>query len=449
MNMKQIIIFLMMIFMQSVQAVDFLISSTGIYNLGSNLYSSPSVANDTAIQITSSDVILDLGGLVVQQTGGSGGEIGISVSSGLKNVTIRNGTILAMTGTGIVVNQNCTNILIQNVQCIACQVRGIEFLGASGNQIVDSQIVGCEVLQCASNTSVGDLGIILTQCTRTKVASCIINNSGNTTLGFNGMRFSSCNNCDVSGISVLTNRGPTITCFDIVATTSSSFSQCIGRNNPASAGVFRGFNLSGASTAGNIFSQCTIAENSATTGLIGIRLQANSQDNFLQDCIVLANSTSAGALSGFELSGGANTINNTLVHCFSQNNNAVGGDCYGFEANSSDFNQMLQCVGSFNTSTAVAVGFNFTTGTGGSSWYIQNSAFNRNAGSSNANSFGIRVVTGANTAFVNNVAFYNGTTVGGALAGNQLNGVAAGSTSSVGSTTLNTNRGYTNIAMTP
>lgn len=86
------------------------IDTPGFYKLADN------IANQ--ITITVSDVTLDMNGLTI-----SNGASGISINSGLSNVTIRNGTI-AEVSDGIVVNTACTNVILKDIKVKNC-IRGI------------------------------------------------------------------------------------------------------------------------------------------------------------------------------------------------------------------------------------------------------------------------------------------------------------------------------------
>src|SRR6516162_5567665 len=94
---KKILIFHIIFFANSLQAIDMTISKPGIYTLGNFIVSRPA-GSTSIINIISSDVVLDLNGYVVSQGNATASVDGIAINSGLTDIIIKNGTIRSLTG---------------------------------------------------------------------------------------------------------------------------------------------------------------------------------------------------------------------------------------------------------------------------------------------------------------------------------------------------------------
>jgi hypothetical protein len=121
--------------------------------------------------------------------------------------------------------------------------------------------------------------------------------------------------------------------------------------------------------------------------------------NTLVDCIVDSN-FSLSDTTGIELIGGA--INNTIVRCIASLNSSTNAIGQGLFIQSSNNN------------------------------LVQDSEFSRNVGVNNASSFGINYASGISNIFSRCRAMFNGSS-----AANQLNGIPAGSTVALTSSTMN------------
>jgi len=102
------------------------ISQSGNYTLGVNIPFSATAAGDEIININASNVVLDLGQHTIAQSNLTDSVQGIVISPNNSQITIRNGTILSVTGTGIFVGANCSEISLENIICDACATVGVE-----------------------------------------------------------------------------------------------------------------------------------------------------------------------------------------------------------------------------------------------------------------------------------------------------------------------------------
>lgn len=93
--------------------------------------------NQDALDITASNVTLDLQGFAIIGTGTSGTGIGINVLSGVSNVTITSGTVTKMGGGGLVLGPNS---VVSSVK--AMQNLGVGIQAGASSQLTDNVAVG-------------------------------------------------------------------------------------------------------------------------------------------------------------------------------------------------------------------------------------------------------------------------------------------------------------------
>lgn len=121
------------------------INSPGSYRLYAN------VSNQ--ITINSSNVTLDCNGHTI-----NGGSNGISIATGLSNITIKNGTIRDVTNSGITAT-NCTELTLANMTCKNC-IRGILF-----DQILRSSILNCDMITNTTGAEISNSAdIVIENC---------------------------------------------------------------------------------------------------------------------------------------------------------------------------------------------------------------------------------------------------------------------------------------------
>lgn len=395
------------------------IGTAGVYKAAENLTYSPAAGSQQAIRITVSDVILDLQCYTLQQGNVQAGTDAVRINSFLNDVTIKNGTVKNFTRAGISTQANSSRITVDDVLTLSCDVRGIEFLSTNS----DNAINNVRVFNCNRGAS-GDYGIFLQNSFRGTVNKCTLNNNGLSSHALSAVRLESCGECSVKDTEINTNIGSSLIGVDINTTNSSSVTRCLVRNNSALVTTCTAYAFAGASQCYNAITDCTAQENSATTTCFGFDLAASTTANLFVNCAALGNH--GNSVTGYLLTG-PRAHNNVFIDCLSLNNQALGtlGIVSGFAIeNGADFGALLRCISSFNTSSNyIAQGLVLQNGTGGNNWSIRDGEYERNIGSSNANSFGIRLITGSSNLFSRNRSFNNGTT-----AANQLSGLAAGST---------------------
>jgi hypothetical protein len=395
-----------------------IISKPGVYIFGENITFNPAGAAQ-AITITTSAVVLDLQCFTLRQGNAIAGVDGIRVNSGLANVTLQNGMISNFTRAGISVQSNTRRIMIQDLTCLLCAVRGIELLGAIGNLIQDAEITNCIIDSCSQGAT-GDFAFLVQQSDRCEISYCDIRNCGAVGHTLSAVRLDTCNQSDLNSITIIDNTGSTFLGVQLLAPTRSSFKNCTIDSNAATANL-TGIDITGAANSLNVFDNCQILSNTAGASFSGLSLAANTSNNLFVKCSI--NWNSSVLVNGFALTGGGATNNqNSFMDCVVNANSSTTNTCSGFLINGSDAGIIFRSIVSDNISTAAPSRAISTVGSGGNNWTIKENIIARNTGVNPANSFGIFNTVGANNLFLTNGSFSNGGV--GALPGNQLTGVS-------------------------
>ncbi|HEX2977583.1 MAG TPA: right-handed parallel beta-helix repeat-containing protein [Candidatus Babeliales bacterium] len=421
MNYKSLALFVLSIFfIVSVQAVELTVSQPGIYKLGDFIVSNPTGA-DSIINITSSNVILDLGGYVISQGNATASVDGIVINSSLTDVTVQNGTIRNVTGRGIVVNQNCSRIQVNGIVFRSCAQSGATFIGAVGNTINDCFITGCRFYNCP--TAAGSTALSLTSCLRFEVSDCVV--AGSTISGGSAAVFFvqliNCTQCTVRDTVVQGNSfAPAVSVnyvmFQDNAGTNNSFINCIARSNNLINGILTVFSL-----GGNLATvdRCQIIGNTNTGATTNCLSLSNATRTTMSQPIIMRN-TGATVQGVFFTGGSASNILTDAVVSANQGT----GLTIGISFNNGSTNTVRRCISSNNVSTGgICAGIAFVTAAS-NNCAVTDCLFSNNKGSSNANSFGANITVGANNLFTRNVGFNNNVAAAGSA---QLVGVPAGS----------------------
>ncbi len=288
-----------------------IISTPGSYALSEDIPSN--AASGQAISITSSNVILDLSGRSITFAGGTGTGInGITVAANLSNITIRNGIISGMNGSGVLINSGCLNINLEQLDINGCTTAGVNFAGTATTPLSGCSLTECHIRQCNGGTN-PTYGVKLTYCNFLTATNCSFNSNTATTAAQNCYGFYA------------------------IASQGSILTQCDARGNSATA-LAAGFYLD-TGCSGTIFQQCTAHLNTSTA------------------------TTNAGKAFGFYEQ---TTNNNRFELCKSFNNSAYAFAA-GFYGKNCSFNYWLNCSSYNNVITG-------TTGTAGGFGFICDTA---------------------------------------------------------------------------
>lgn len=410
---------------------DFVITTSGYYTIGSPLLSVQG-AGQTSIVITVSNVTLDLGGTMIQGNN-SANLTGITVNAGLHNVVIRNGIVAGFNGNGISIGAGCQVVILQDLIIDSCTLRAIDAVGTGASLLQDLTIKNCVVSNCSTGAA-ADFIVNLDNCTNANIDGLNINLTTNAALPISALRFNSCSASIAKNVVIASNSASV---FRGVFITGASqrlfFKDVVIQNNTATGAAdgngvsFYGFALDGTASAnGNIFQDCIVRLNTGTAAAGGqvtpFDLRTNVSANIFQRCIVEGNIAASTALPTISINTSAGCVRNVFQDCVVNANSQIGGQAYtGIVLNGANFQILDRCIVSNNTSTAsLGTGILFTGAANDNQ--IRNCQVYKNQGSTNANSFGIRVIVGSvRNLFTSNISYDNAITAPGTI-GNQLNG---------------------------
>lgn len=320
----------------------FTITSPGLYCLSPNVAINPSltgrliVSSGTGITVSTNNVIIDFNDTILE---GQGGTVGISISRGVQNIIIRNGTVRTMTSSGISlsngINQLNGPILIDNMTFTNNAVginasnpfnliaRNIRIYFSTSNGFLINQATNCLFKSCISNNNVVN-GFNIVNSNSLIFLGCLA--EGNTSNGFiisgiGGSQFIECTaNRNQSGFVVTSGN---------FANQSSLFANCFAAQN----------NLSGFFLVGN---QLMLKNSTAVNNTIGFQITGN---NNIFKTIIAENNIG----NGVQLVGNA---------CQFQNCESINNGTNGFQINGNN-NSIFSSIAKINTINGFQI-----TGTG-------------------------------------------------------------------------------------
>lgn len=313
-----------------ISSAPFTITQPGAYYLTTNV----TVTTGNAITIATNGVALDLDGFTIFSSAASANGIGISISSGLRNITIANGFIqsgVTNNGSGVYSGNGFfygiyysgtspANVLVSRVSVFGCQYYGI-FLNNGDSVIVES---------CTVKT-VGSYGII----------ASIIKQSSATDCG--GIAIYGTQACDCQGRSSTGSDGIYVTvaqnCYGASATGSGIYSSTVQNCYGTSGG------------GGSGISGVTI-QNSYGSGSSGYGVVCYNADNCYGTC----------GGSGYGLS--ANVAQNCYGYCNGSGGGLSAGSiangCIGYSYSGTGLSAIIAnvCLGETSTGTDLSVTYN-------------------------------------------------------------------------------------------
>ena len=414
------------LFANFIHATDLAITAPGVYSLSANIISNPVVGSNNIIQITSSDVVLDLKDFTISQANNLAKFNGIEIAPNVSNVTIKNGTIKTLTGTGINVGTGCSKINIRNLTIDSCFLMAIN-MGTFEltDQIIDSNIENVIILNSANAAKVTDYAgyppIFMSNCLRCTVRESYISNCGLVSAVQNNNTFAcvylaSCNNCTVDSVKMQNN-----SVFGAVNLNSST--GCLVKNcdfsgangNLSSTG---GFIISGGGT-GNLIDNC-VAQNNIAYSAHGFFKIEQSNLNSITNCSIIGNKSNS-STNYFV----AYVSNNCLFKNCVASDNTTTGIGRGFWAFSIARTSFIDCVSANNTGTSSFQEVGGMLFAYASYCELANCQFYNNSGSTDALSYGLKVFGGSNNLYKDVSAYANGPV--NPIPANQMVGVPAGS----------------------
>ncbi len=242
------------------------LSTNGCYQLSGSVNFTGTVS---PLVITQSNVIVDLNGQMLSYAGPQCQVVSaITISPGVTNVTIRNGTLVGFTGAAIAVNGSSTcpdgHITLDTIKIISC-----------------------------------NSGISLSYTDHVSISNCTITGSTSSS-------------STVSGISAKNCSGVTI-------------QHCTSQNNVSDKGSAYGYFFDTCKTV--FLSQCATSGNQGTTSTAGIHFKNVRRTSYIQNSSALSNSSTSGECYGIFLE---NSQNCYVQNSTSQGNITDASDAYSY-----------------------------------------------------------------------------------------------------------------------
>lgn len=331
-----------------ITSAPFSITQPGLYVLTDDV--NYTTAGGTAITILSNDVILDMNGKGIINSG-AGTETGMSLASTLTNVTIKNGTFRVFDGTGIAVTAGCLDINLENLTVIGSgsSAIGFNFAGTSGSAVRTTNVAmnNCNISSCLNAVSA------------TAVDAVVVNNSyynknviGLLCLDCNSWQLNSVQSAfNVNSGAAKSIDAQSCNCWSI---NSGDF----GGNSSTAASAAVTFNTSsGTLVSGGHRIENSIFCNSLTVGgsQTGLEL-SNTHSCVVRNCLFAGNSSSNSDVTGLMATGSGHVVEN----CEAEGNylSAGASNCFGFNVTGTAY-VFLQCVSNNNSTqgSGVAEGF--------------------------------------------------------------------------------------------
>lgn len=412
----------------SIYAPEFIFNTPGYNALGELFQYIPAGPNDWVLEVSSSNVILDFQqfGMITQDPSASTvpGLAGILVDPNLSNVTIKNGFISNITGTGIVVSQGCENIVIENMAFQTCQGRAIEFDGTSGSPVNNIEVINCSIEQCGTLPGI-DTMVLFQNSNNIDLDTVQLQDNGANGNGSDMVTFLNCSQYQAKNCSIADAVTTTLVGFHIINSSNGILENCTIIGNSV-AGSFNGFLLE-ASSSNHLFTGCITESNASTsTNANGFSVNGSNVCTF-NDCRCRSlKTTGTGYAVGFNIQ---NSKIIDLTGCYATDTRSTNSDAYGYLWSNNSQSSFTDCV----AEGAVAGGQGFGMQMNNcNQCIVTNSKFQYNAGA--LLNRGLQVVTGTNNMFTQNIGFRNGTT-----ALEQIDGLPA-----VGTTDVDTSVGNVN-----
>ena len=331
----------------------FTITAPGGYKLIENIVYSPT-GSAPAITIAASNVILDLGCFSITQGNAAAGIDGIVIASDSADVTIFNGFIKDFSRTGIVINDNSTRIVVQDLNCIGCAHRGVDLRGPMISSPTIAQILIDNIgiyACCTASLADPNHALSLSGCKDFMMSNCRLNENGIASEDLAVLQVNNSFKCFFDDIAINDNIAQNeLRGLDMTSNSSlCSFEHCIIARNVAldSGSTLYGVSLrENDNIDKNQFLDCLVLENTAELLLDGF-FTGIGCDNNLFDCCEASFNTATG--TGLAVARGFDCIENTqnvFRECTARSNNALTTTVTApnFGAVGFDFNITTSCL---------------------------------------------------------------------------------------------------------
>ncbi len=337
-----------------------IIDQPGVYCLAENVLFAPLVADTPAITIASDDVVLHLNGHTIRKAlGAVTGINGIEVA-GRSNVSIDGGSVLDFNLWGIQINEGSSYVNLSQLNLLRNGAEstfggGIALFSEIGNAAHD---IILDHVNASDNIWVG---LLIAGGDKVTIRNCIFNNNKGTVLPVVGdstwgalittlVTVSTCSNIDFIDSEASGNTGTggaigfepvSIPVFGLPFIENVNFVRCVANSNKGGGGTGlqegEGFVFAGSRNC--VVDNCIAQGNgslatgpSGTAGRdasIGFGVTFAGENISFINCLAQGNAGDGDVSAGFRASRSRNI---TFTNCTASgnNNNAVGGEAWGF-----------------------------------------------------------------------------------------------------------------------
>jgi Right handed beta helix region len=304
-------------FLANAASIAQIINSPGYYQFG-NIEATPTDANDYVISVETNDVIIDFQGAVISQQAGNtvSGLSGVRLAPNVSNVCIKNIAIRGLTGKGVLVEEGCSDVMVENLTINGCDAGGIVFIGTTADHIQRGMIDNCLISSCTGENGGTAYGCRLIECDNVTVQnSTFLNNDGSTLASGFGLSLEWCSACKVLNCQANDNGGNTLAVgINIYQSKWTLVSDCkvlntIGRasgSEDRAVGVLldqstdnavlnsityhnhnlvsKGYGFESRDGSGNVFKKCFAENNVGGTSAAGFALRSNENRTSVFKC---------------------------------------------------------------------------------------------------------------------------------------------------------------------
>lgn len=339
------------------------ITNPGTYVLSENIYLTAGI-DQAIIYINSNDVTFNLNGNTLSQSGSATGVDGIRINSSKTNITISNGVIRALSGSGIYVNASCNGVNLQDLFITQCQIAGANFVGGSGTEIINCTLTDCKISGCTGNSTNDAIGLKITYCDNLEVTNCTFNLHKNTNSERSSFGVYATNSQTASFTTCQANGsvGETSAAGFYLSTNCNGWTltSCYALKNSAtntSSGTVYGFYINQSNFC--VFDSCISGLNTAPIFTDGFRL-SQSQYDIVKNCTSMRNTATLNSgnpqITGLHITGDTTNVGHYIVDSIFNGNagtGSLGALACGILIAGGGFHRLFRCTVNANGCKAV------------------------------------------------------------------------------------------------
>jgi hypothetical protein len=309
------------------------ITRSGTYFFRGHIIGNPTGPDEAGIEVTVDNVVIDFGGYAVFQMPGNTqpGFKGIKVNDNITQVSIKNGVIQDVTGEGILIEDGCKNIHIDDMLVKNCDNGGICLDGLNAGMGIKNCIIkNCYVLSCTGYDGSPARGLYMSEAANVVITDCVFNDNDAqlTGSGF-GIELVNCSVCKLQDCIIASNGGYHHGCGVLLdgcadcVIENCEVGQTIARSSSVDSEAC-GFCIEGSSNI--VIVDCKSVDNLHTQNKAVGFCCANSVGIVFQDCLAEGQKGDAAAV-GFEFEG---SVCSSISQCSSKLNKTItSGSAYG------------------------------------------------------------------------------------------------------------------------